>query len=73
MFDNLFPGNYVLTVNNEDRLTENGVGGVHLIEGQVREFDVVLSQGDLSQKSLVVERKNHKTKNSQNLEAKTKE
>ena len=57
VFDNLFPGNYVLTVNNEDRLTENGVGGVHLIEGQVREFDVVLSQGDLSKESLVVEKK----------------
>ena len=59
VFDNLFPGNYVLTVNNEDRLTENGVGGVHLIEGQVREFDVVLSQGDLSQKSLVVEKREY--------------
>ena len=30
---------------------------VHLIEGQVREFDVVLSQGDLSKESLVVEKK----------------
>ena len=59
VFDNLFPGNYVLTVNNEDRLTENGVGAVHLIEGQVREFDVVLSQSDLSKKSLVVEKKEH--------------
>ena len=59
VFDNLFPGNYVLTVNNEDRLTENGVGGVILKEGQVREFDVVLSQSDLSKKSLVVEKKEH--------------
>lgn len=59
VFDNLFPGNYVLTVNNEDRLTENGVGAVHLIEGQVREFDVVLSKSDLSKKSLVVEKKEH--------------
>ena len=59
VFDNLFPGNYVLTVNNEDRLTENGVGGVILKKGQVREFDVVLSQSDLSKKSLVVEKKEH--------------
>ena len=59
VFDNLFPGNYFVTVNNEDRLTENGIGAVHLIEGQVREFDVVLSQSDLSQKSLVVEKKEH--------------
>lgn len=59
VFDNLFPGNYVLTVNNEDRLTENGVGGVILKEGQVREFDVVLSKSDLSKKSLVVEKKEH--------------
>ena len=57
VFDNLFPGNYNLTVNNSDRLTRNGVGGVHLIEGQVREFNVMLSQGDLSKKSLVVEKK----------------
>lgn len=59
VFDNLFPGNYFVTVNNEDRLTENGVGGVILKEGQVREFDVVLSQSDLSKKSLVVEKKEH--------------
>lgn len=59
VFDNLFPGNYFVTVNNEDRLTENGVGGVSLKEGQVREFDVVLSQSDLSKKSLVVEKKEH--------------
>ncbi|WP_392436177.1 collagen binding domain-containing protein [Finegoldia magna] len=56
VFDNLFPGNYFVSVNNEDRLTENGVGGVILKEGQVREFDVVLSQ-NLSKKSLVVEKK----------------
>ena len=54
----MFPGNYVLTVNNEDRLTENGVGGVILKEGQVREFDVVLSQ-NLSKKSLMIEKKEH--------------
>lgn len=59
VFDNLFPGNYFVTVNNEDRLTENGVGGVILKEGQVREFDVVLSQSDLSKKSLVIEKKEH--------------
>lgn len=57
VFDNLFPGNYNLTVNNSDRLTRNGVGGVHLIEGQVREFNVMLPQGDLSKKSLVLEKK----------------
>lgn len=60
-FEGLYPGNYVLTVNNEDRLNSNGVGRLHLIDQQCREFTVYLPEKDLKQKSLVVEKKDEDT------------